>query len=99
MFFRDANLVLHVECRDCQHPISVEELTTWREYPECQQRQSLAWHLTQAGEALLREQIDNQALKEDLHRAVSKRTSPQEAAKMAKKIRELEAIIANQMNA
>lgn len=77
MFFRDPEGIMHVRCRDCQHPNPVEELTTWRECQGCGQKQAISWYLTRAAEQLTRQDVDTQRLKEDLYRATSKRTSPQ----------------------
>lgn len=90
MFFRDANGILHVHCRDCHHPNAVEELTTWRECRGCGQKQVISWYLTRAADLLIRQEIDNQMLREDVYRATSKRTSPQQVAKLEKRIRTLE---------
>lgn len=90
MFFRDADGIMHVHCRDCHHPNAVEELTTWRECQGCGQKQTISWYLSRAADLLIRQEVDIQMLKEDLYRASSKRSSPQQVAKLEKRIRTLE---------
>lgn len=90
MFFRTPEGELHVHCHNCHHAHPITALTTSPECRGCGQPQSISEHLSRAAETLIRQDVEIQMLKEDLHRATSKRTSPQHVAQLEKRIRTLE---------
>lgn len=90
MFSYNPDGTLYVHCLDCRHPNPVVELTTWKECQGCGQKQGLSEYLSRAAKTILSYETYIQLLKEDLYRATSKRSSPQQVAKLEKRIRTLE---------